>query len=745
MPPTFIVKTQNFFRAKPTRIIIALIVIAAIMVGISLGIIALTKALTDKCANHPGSDWNSDLKKCIPRSCSDGGHVCKSKNAADDKSGNCIPKDFCSTPEGNYIYDPDSCECTLNHCDSGFEPYTKDGKTFTNDTVNKPMQCGFSCPQIKESVGIAYGGIGYCDENTLCGYNQVKNSDKIHNCYDPKHYKYCDKSTSDLICPLKKNTNKPDCNSNKTFCNSIPPCKEKVLCSTNNDCKGDGNSCIISDIFSQKEFQTIKGTCKDSSFINNLNPRCISTSLDEIGEGCDGTPIDCSANKDKSTHGISNQVQQCKSFITEGKPISTPSSKILSSQNSNCKDSSLACAYKICSGNKTQAIYSDMEEGSVCEQTINACSSTPSGPCYMTNCCEYPFVDTDGTTKCCQESTTNNKSCMLKTLYPIDAGSLTPISTTKSVPLGTPLTKDNINNYNYSNIPKQLSTLAGNPTAKDISIVSNQEGSYYEECGHNYQYQDSGYLSQNIKIGKNPYTSICIKKNKDNCTKPANNAWPGNTFTPLNTPLCKDSEGNSYWSGYDPMNPGKPNIPPVSAIEKTTYNKCETFPYNAIEKLASDTPGLTDISISADVNKNYTVNSTYNCENMMVSVGDSGKQVSWAELGKTNPSSNFEHPEVTTAILNSPYKFSAPASGCESNSCIPPAAVKINSDWGTRYVDESLTEKTIQKMSLTQCAPDSNVCNSSTDICNNIIYPSNKFDKTLTNFYNVNQCGKPII
>ena len=55
-------KIKLFFKGKPARIIIALLVIAAIMTGVAFGVIALINALSDPCAKQPGKEWNKDLK-----------------------------------------------------------------------------------------------------------------------------------------------------------------------------------------------------------------------------------------------------------------------------------------------------------------------------------------------------------------------------------------------------------------------------------------------------------------------------------------------------------------------------------------------------------------------------------------------------------------------------------------------------------------------------------------------------------
>ena len=106
-------KIKLFLKGKPARIIIALLVIAAIMTGVAFGVIALVNTLSDPCAKQQGKEWNKDLKKCVLRECPNDGDLCLIKGAS--KEGNCVPKDYCKEYQGaQYRYDPDTCECTID-------------------------------------------------------------------------------------------------------------------------------------------------------------------------------------------------------------------------------------------------------------------------------------------------------------------------------------------------------------------------------------------------------------------------------------------------------------------------------------------------------------------------------------------------------------------------------------------------------------------------------------------------------
>ena len=180
-------KIKLFFKSKPGRIIIALLVIAAIMTGIAFAIIALVNALSDPCANQPGTTWDKNLKVCVKDSCEingEEGFVCKNEKTAGINK--CIPKNYCdySTEEGSYYYHSESCECKLD-CSSlpesnpeDFEGFTKDGN---NSTKMKPdpnnpnsyipednLYCGKSC-DFNKTNNTGIGGYRWCPPLYLCG------------------------------------------------------------------------------------------------------------------------------------------------------------------------------------------------------------------------------------------------------------------------------------------------------------------------------------------------------------------------------------------------------------------------------------------------------------------------------------------------------------------------------------------------------------------------------------------------
>ena len=198
-------KIKFFFKSKPVRIIIALLVIASIMTGVAFAIIALTNALSDPCANEPGKEWNKDLKRCVLKECPNDGHLCLIKGVS--KEGNCVPKDYCKEYEGvQYRYDPKSCECTIDCSNYEEMPFTKHGKSFTKFTddgvPSNPLTCGKSCEYNTIISDGLPGGYKWCPSGGyLCGqliYKENTNDAPGRGCWDPNEYHSC---SENIVCP----------------------------------------------------------------------------------------------------------------------------------------------------------------------------------------------------------------------------------------------------------------------------------------------------------------------------------------------------------------------------------------------------------------------------------------------------------------------------------------------------------------------------------------------------------------
>lgn len=691
---SIITKTKTFFKSKPIRIIIALCVIAAIMVAIGIGISALVKNLTDKCANQPGTDWDSALNMCVPRGCDDGGPVCKSKNASDDKSGKCIPADYCSTSEpGNYEFDPDSCECIRTDCGTDNVPINpNDDKSYVIPPITSGNQliCGQYCEEAKK----------LCLPNEICGYKQYPGEEKVWGCYDTQFYSHCEGSPSNLVCYKGK------CTSDNEFCQPASLCEDVggyVLCRNNDDC-ASGSSCINNSTFTNKNFQNIKGKCQKSNVKADDSKCIIDVSLDEIGENSSGLPINCSGKL-----GVSNQISQCKNLIYEGKIIDE--SYFSNSNMYNDADNLYACANKVCEKESSKGLgyYND---DTICNHYSVSKCDTSDMPCYIEGCCPYLINDGPKKSECCAKSTTDNKNCYFRTQNPIDAFYIY-----SHIELNTPLTDTIIkdNNGNEKEVTDKLKKIAGVDTSNnDITIYSNSEGSYFENCGFNLVNANTYEFDKN--------SGICYKKDTS-CKEStaAGSDWTYNTFTPLGTPICKSrSTDKQYWAGYDIENNKEFSDIEFKTSQTLTFNNCKHVPIDMINNIAKQTSGASGFSYSMDESRNVHATIDYKCNNMNVTLNN-GNTVSWMELNKTHNKSLNE--DVYNAIKESEYMFAAPYSmdSCKEQTKAGPYGNQYYNSDITKYFIESEKGGGACKTTVRCNKDEGNACgyiNPSAELCN---------------------------
>lgn len=320
-------KIKLFLKGKPARIVIALLVIAAIMTGVAFGIMAIIGAFKDPCQS--GYYYDNNLKVCVKDSCEingEEGFVCKNKKTAGINK--CIPKNYCdySNEEGSYYYDHETCECKLD-CSSLPESNAEDFKGFTRDgnnsTMMKPdpnnpnsyipednLYCGKSC-DFNKTNNTGIGGYEWCPPSYLCGTSI--NSDGINlspnvGCFpDNGTYEQCGNSNN--ICKYGK------CDSNDRckveYCNGSNAEGNKLYysCINDKDCVRNGTSlsegvCLTGSAAESesgnKKFKyfTQVGFCKDNNQYND--DYC--TTLDMIGE----------KNKDGNFGRISCDNYHCK-------------------------------------------------------------------------------------------------------------------------------------------------------------------------------------------------------------------------------------------------------------------------------------------------------------------------------------------------------------------------------------------------------------------------------------------------
>ena len=168
------------------------------MTAVSIAVIYLMRKLKQKCTDKPDMTWNDDLQMCVQQDCT---NMCNGK-VDPSKKGNCMPDNYCSGIEGTlpytkYVFDPDSCGCTLSGCPSSTSPYAKNGDDYVIPDENgkidtSALECGISCPL--ENITYGPGGIGWCP---MTGYYCGNGGGNQH-CLDDKIFKKC--GDGDLYC-----------------------------------------------------------------------------------------------------------------------------------------------------------------------------------------------------------------------------------------------------------------------------------------------------------------------------------------------------------------------------------------------------------------------------------------------------------------------------------------------------------------------------------------------------------------
>lgn len=333
-------KTKTFFKAKPVRIIIALCVIAAIMVAVGIGISALVKKLSDKCANQPGTDWNSEVGKCVTRGCQ---NICKTGG----RKGSC-DDDMCtgSNEEGYpYVYDENLCECVLDCSNAGpygsgedlvgrkYTPFAANGNGQTSTTINNgnievPLICAIKCD--------LSGKTEYCNaDDQVCGeFILDSSSSSGGGCLPYPKYKLCGEENPDYIACYQYGDN-PDNNCIRDSSNKATRCKATqcqtsagedtiVIAHSSGECHNTSDYEKINTLPNV----TINGITKDfSNFspsshycktkkVNASNDRCMSmVGLSEYKNGESIKLYDCKGHSQESQVGVSKYLPQCKDSI----------------------------------------------------------------------------------------------------------------------------------------------------------------------------------------------------------------------------------------------------------------------------------------------------------------------------------------------------------------------------------------------------------------------------------------------
>ena len=602
----FIQNTKLFFNKKPVRIVVALLIIAAIMTGVAFGVIALVNAFSDPCAKQPGTTWDKDLKVCVKDSCQmdngEDGIVCKAKG----KVNQCIAKDYCdySGIEGQYSYDEESCMCKLDCSSLGkeFQGFTTDGRTevsmqLQSDGTYKPqpdniLYCGSKCEYSKYSLNTNpqqdpnYGGTGWCAPNTLCGksIDQFDNSFNEGMCFPINEFGFC--SNSEIICQIDQSTSKVECVSTSEGERCIANyCGEKdnkvLICTSDTECyKSDKDKNKYECNMSTKELShldnigycTFKGSdIKSNNFYTTDFPnRCVDPKY--VGQDHLGNAINCSYIKKP---GINTKFKQCKNALSNGTFIMGP--------NKDESDLNVCAKYGICSlpENNWQAVPNLNAE----DHCINSSSEyfkCSNFPCSLEEgyCCEKNKFIPGNFKKCCDEDTTKYPNCLNTTQKPYDSSFLDP----KRGKLGEPKSLDK--KFTPQEIEEYTKTLqnvlvpqSSEDIKKYVKVIQKQNLEdnrwyLYGQCGSLVHDDPIKYKIESTPLSSSQFsnkTEVCVPTST--CTQDPPAFENGELFSGL--PYCFSNFGTSsqeaFWSSNQPSlkttmtqtfsNKGNPCVP----------------------------------------------------------------------------------------------------------------------------------------------------------------------------------------
>ena len=346
----FIQNTKLFFNKKPVRIVVALLVIAAIMTGVAFGIMALVGAFKNPCQS--GYYYDNNLNVCVKDSCQ---NICKTGG----RKGSC-DDDMCtgSNEEGYpYVYDGNLCECVLDCSTAGPAGDGQDllGRIYTSFAVNgngqkstainngipeEPLTCAIQCD--------LSGKTQYCNSNTVCGKNVTEssgidgiNGDSDGGCFPYPKYKLCKEKNPNFIACYQwgndiqdnnciRDSNEEAISCKVSQCNTSANEDSIVIADKSEDCdSGDytpiqslGKQTIKNSAggYINKDFSKFSPSshyCKSTTKIAASNTRCMTMSGLSEYKNDQGVPTlyDCNHTHTDKTLGVSRYTPQCKKSI----------------------------------------------------------------------------------------------------------------------------------------------------------------------------------------------------------------------------------------------------------------------------------------------------------------------------------------------------------------------------------------------------------------------------------------------
>ena len=423
---TFIQKTKEFFNKKSVRIFIALLIIAGILTGVSIGIIALVRKVQDPCINETGKSWNDELKMCVEDNCK---NLCKKNNDTSIyKKGQCVDENYCKLYDEknsvHYKFDSEKCACIGSCTEPNEFARTPEGDESTNMIKDPrtgeyypPKDKAFTCGKFCK-----FTNSGICRQGNQCGIQITENGTVLSaGCQDMKKCNPDDDQdpimcnlNSNLVCsqsedkitvikndPMLSQFHLNDDIKTNYYCSNTFKCgetdqNEKKICrlkmnteSGNEDCEdSDGNlhSCIKSSTFENKGYMYL-GVCDSKGSYFHDTSTC-------------KLPIKVGEQQGTDNSGLFDLMYEVNEIDSEGISLNQPQCV----HDAKCKSSNLGPKW-YCKVNNTDCTHGppvSTPEGSVGEPA--SCSDSPpysTREAYDLNCCEKGRVSNLGSRSFC--------------------------------------------------------------------------------------------------------------------------------------------------------------------------------------------------------------------------------------------------------------------------------------------------------------------------------------------------------
>ena len=571
-------KIKVFFKSKPVRIVVALIIIAAVMTGVGFGVIALVNALKAPCKS--GYQYDKDLKVCVKDGCK---NICKA-DVGTHKKGDCMPDDYCDYTELGikYKFDPDSCKC-FGICSSDNEiAKTENGDDTTSmrktesgwDPVNR-LECGYKCKFNK--AGICLNKDDYCaisinkNGEIIPEIPGTKGAPDKISCVNLSN-SYIEKCSSDenIICDNR--TYKCSISediitvsnyeySTNTYCNNINKCgyldsKQEIICRKGtNDC-GAGN-CQPHDLFSEKGIYQL-GICDNKNDFYDHDEKCNNPNY--VGE----KKLSTNAAKTSSWRDVAYPTDSGY----EGISLNQPQCNAVS--NPRCLKRDPKAPWFCLSGDLKSCNYGK-PPGTSCEEipplsSISEAEGHWNSPKYTPNCCDKNKLSTLGNESfCCplnviQQGTSDKDFlCLNKSKY---------VSDSSWVKLDKKTCSTNVDCQTLENRKRLYDKLKIGMPSHKLPQFSNKEDSNYSDlyCDSGKCKFFAGYVDKVItntqKKDQNgvKYDALWLVGDDDNSST-SEAVYIGNDtgFVPpvlpynvnQNLNLCRNSDINGKFGIYD--------------------------------------------------------------------------------------------------------------------------------------------------------------------------------------------------